>query len=146
MTFALSNDHLLLTHAGCTLFMTGLIWVIQVVHYPLFAYVGADDYERYHQLHMQRITWIVMPVMLAELLCAIVLAMSPLAQGQYLSWVALGLLLLIWLSTALFQVPAHTELASGWNDSVHARLVQSNWIRTLLWSARSIIALWLLRL
>ena len=33
---------LLLLHAAATLFMTGLIWFVQVVHYPLFARVGED--------------------------------------------------------------------------------------------------------
>ena len=136
--------HLLLAHAGTTLFMTGLIWTIQVVHYPLFAYVGVEGYERYQQLHVQRITWVVMPVMLAELLCAVLLLRSHL-NTQPTLWVASALLALIWASTALLQVPAHEALAKGWNAEAHARLVGSNWLRTLAWSARSVIALWLLR-
>ena len=32
---------LLLLHAGATFFMCGLIWFVQIVHYPLFAQVGS---------------------------------------------------------------------------------------------------------
>jgi hypothetical protein len=115
-----------------------------VVHYPLFAYVGVEGYERYQQLHVQRITWVVMPVMLAELTCAALLLCSHL-NTQPTLWVASALLALIWASTALLQVPAHSALAEGWSAEAHARLVGSNWLRTLAWSARSVIALWLLR-
>ena len=135
---------LLLTHAGTTLFMTGLIWTIQVVHYPLFAHVGVEGYERYQQLHVQRITWVVMPIMLAELACAGLLLRSDINTHPLL-WLASALLALIWASTGFLQVPAHEALASGWNAEAHARLVVSNWVRTLAWSARSVIALWLLR-
>ena len=90
-------------------------------------------------------TWIVMPVMVAELLCALTLALSPLAHHRSLTWVGLIILLLIWLSTALLQVPSHAELTKGWNETAHTRLVWSNWIRTILWSARGLIALYLLR-
>ena len=145
MSLELSHHHLLLIHAGCTLFMAGLIWTIQVVHYPLFAHVGAEDYERYQHLHMQRITWVVMPMMLAELACAVALFFSTQVNASQLVWVGLALLMCIWLSTALLQVPAHAELTKGWNASAHARLVTSNWIRTLAWSVRGLIALWLLR-
>ena len=145
MNLELSHHHLLLIHAGCTLFMVGLIWTIQVVHYPLFAHVGASDYERYQQLHMQRITWIVMPVMLAELACACALFFSPEARDNNAIWVASILLGIVWLSTAALQVPAHAELTRGWNEAAHTRLVLSNWVRTLAWSGRGLIALWLLR-
>ena len=136
---------LLLIHAGCTLFLCGLIWIIQVVHYPLFAYVGHDGYEQYQQLHMQRITWIVAPIMIGEVVCALTLMNAPVPHHRFLLGIGLGLLALIWLSTVLFQVPAHTELTKGWNEDAYTSLVLSNWIRTCAWSLRGGIALLLLR-
>ena len=146
MNTILSSYHqLLLVHAGCTLFLVGLIWVIQLVHYPLFAYVGAEDYERYQQIHMQRITWIVAPVMLAEVACALALISWPQAPNVYLTWLGLGLLTIIWLSTVFLQVPSHATLTQGWNAEAHSRLVTSNWVRTVAWTARGLLSLWLLR-
>ena len=40
------NDNLgkliLLSNVAATLYMVGLIWCIQIVHYPLFAQVGKE--------------------------------------------------------------------------------------------------------
>jgi len=51
----------------------------------------------------------------------------------------LGAILLvpIWISTALLQMPAHRRLSSGFDDRVASRLVETNWLRTALRSARS---------
>ncbi len=38
---------LLAIHAGCALFMAGLIWFVQVVHYPLFDQVGKAEFTAY---------------------------------------------------------------------------------------------------
>lgn len=38
-------ETLLYLHAGATLFMTGLIWFVQVVHYPLFLRVGEGNFQ-----------------------------------------------------------------------------------------------------
>ena len=64
---------ILLTQFASTLFMVGLIWFVQIVHYPLFAGVGADQFSQYEQQHQQLTTYVVMPVMLLELATAIAL-------------------------------------------------------------------------
>ena len=131
-------DHLLLAHAGVTCFLAGLIWTIQVVHYPLFARVGAGAFAGYERAHTSRITWVVAPVMFAELGLAIALLAL---VGGALAWAGAGLLAVIWVSTFAVQVPAHARLAGGFDARAHARLVSSNWVRTIAWSARSVISL-----
>ena len=141
----LSYTSLLIIHAGATLLMTGVIWVIQLVHYPLFAQVGASGYQAYQAQHMKRITWLVGPLMVTEAGATLLLfkfATSPHLQSALLGLVLLGV---IWLSTATLQVPAHARLTLAWDESAHQRLVWTNWIRTLAWSARALIALSLLR-
>ena len=39
---------LLLVSLATTIFMTGLIWFVQVVHYAMFANVGLDPFTAYH--------------------------------------------------------------------------------------------------
>jgi hypothetical protein len=34
-----------------TLMLTGLIWVVQIVHYPLLKYVGSESFKNYERLH-----------------------------------------------------------------------------------------------
>ena len=36
--------YVLLTHLAATLYMVGVIWFVQVVHYPLFARAGAEGF------------------------------------------------------------------------------------------------------
>ncbi len=40
-----------LAHITATLYMTGLIWFVQIVHYPLFARVGNAEFSAYEQRH-----------------------------------------------------------------------------------------------
>ncbi|MEM6262595.1 MAG: hypothetical protein AAGI38_08820 [Bacteroidota bacterium] len=51
-------------HFITTLFMTGLIWFVQVVHYPLFSQISPEDFPRYEKIHMRRTAIVVIPVML----------------------------------------------------------------------------------
>jgi len=51
-------------------------------------------------------------------------------------WAAAGVLMAIWASTSLVQVPLHERLSAGWDDAAQRRLVATNWIRTALWTAR----------
>jgi hypothetical protein len=124
-----------------TLFMVGLIWFVQIVHYPLFAAVGKEEFKEFEQAHQRLTTWVVAPVMLLELATAVALvALIPPVQ-QALSWMGLFLLAVVWISTWLLQVPAHTALAAGFTLEAHRRLVITNWIRTIAWSGRGLIIL-----
>lgn len=118
--------------------MTGLVWMVQAVHYPLFAHVGSDGFSRYQTLHMKRITWVVGPAMLVEAASGVWLWRDPPGAAPA-GWLVANLAMLggIWASTAWLQVPAHERLAAGFDASAHRRLVGTNWIRTALWTART---------
>jgi hypothetical protein len=136
---------LLLLHAAATLAMVGIIWFVQVVHYPLFKWVGAEALPAYQAFNTAATTAVVLPPMLLELLTAVALVLHPPARtSPTLAWAGFALLALIWLSTAFLQVPQHNVLAMGFNASAHRALVLSNWVRTLAWSARGVLALLLL--
>lgn len=131
----------LLAHAGATWFMSGVIWIVQVVHYPLFAGVGADRFADYERAHQRRITRVVAPAMFVELGLAIALVLMLDGPALRLAWAGLALLAVNWVSTFAVQVPAHTSLAGGFDERAHKRLLATNWVRTAAWSARGVIAL-----
>ena len=135
------NDGLLLVHAATTVFMVGVIWFVQIVHYPLFQRVGEDAFDAYERQHMRRTGWVLAMPMLAELATSIALAWR---LGGALAWSGLVLLTVIWLCTWLWQVPAHHRLEHGFDAATHHLLVRTNWVRTIAWSARGILALALL--
>ena len=127
-----------------TLTMFGVIWVVQLVHYPLFAGVGADGFVAYEAAHKVRITFIVFPAMVLELGTAVALLwLRPGAVPPWMVWVGLGLVGVVWLSTAFVQVPLHTALSAGFDGDAHARLVATNWIRTAAWTLRAGLVLWM---
>lgn len=135
----------LLANVSATLFMTGLIWFVQIVHYPLFAAVGADAFRAYARSHQAWTTLVVGPPMLVEAATAVLLvAMRPPEIPAALAWTGVALVGVIWLSTALLQVPAHAKLAGGFDSATAAALVSTNWIRTIAWTARAAVALMML--
>jgi len=124
-----------------------LIWFVQIVHYPLLGAVPADAFPEYEKAHQRRTTWIVGPVMFLEASSAVLLFWLPHGEfaGTTLRWVGLALLALLWASTFALQVPLHGKLAMGFDRGVWQRLVASNWLRTIAWSVRGIIALLVLK-
>ena len=133
-------EHVILSvHAVATAMLCGLIWFVQVVHYPMFRHVGNAQFIEYERIHQQRTTWIVVPLMLIELVTGVWIALAGLAPF-WLAWTGVGLIGLLWLSTACVQVPLHARLSRGWDDRAGRLLVLTNWVRTGAWSARVVIA------
>jgi hypothetical protein len=129
---------LILLHAVATLFMCGVIAMVQIVHYPLFNMVGREQFAAYENAHTNLITLVVGPAMLLEAACVLGLLLE--RPGNWLVWLGAVLLGVVWFSTAFLQIPQHGILSSGFNQRAHEILVQSNWLRTLAWWARGVIA------
>ena len=136
---------LLIANAASTWFLTGLIWVIQVVHYPLFASVGRSEFAAYEASHTRLITVVVGPVMLLELATSVLLlVVRPAAVPMWAAATGLALVVIVWGSTIALQVPAHGRLAQGFAEDAHTLLVSSNWIRTAAWTLHGALCAWML--
>lgn len=120
-------------------FLTGLIWLVQGVHYPAFKFVKENKFASFHAFHSRSITYIVAPVMLAELTTALALAWL---MGNVFFTLNLLSVVVLWLLTAFVSVPIHQNLAQGFDPGLVRSLVTTNWPRTLLWSLRSAALLW----
>jgi len=132
---------LLLVHAAATWFMVGLIWFVQIVHYPLFGQVGIEGFCQYSADHQRRTTSVVVGPMLIEAGASIaLLAVVPDTTMQRWAIVGAALLAVVWLSTARLQVPCHERLSGGFDEASCRSLVRYNWIRTVAWTSRGIIA------
>lgn len=122
--------------------MTGAIWLVQLVVYPLFAYFADDKLAAAHALHSNNITLIVGPLMLVELFTALYLVVAtdaPLPRW----WLVLNLVLVLvlWGHTFFVAVPLHNRLTVAESAMIVPALVRANWTRTLLWSVRAIVFL-----
>lgn len=138
-----ATGSLVLAQVVLCAFLCGLIWVVQGVLYPLFAAVGPAEFPAYHAAEMSRITWIVAPAMLAEL--GLALTTLVLHRHEPLAWGAATLVGVLWASTAFIQVPLHQALVQrGADAAILSHLVDSNWIRTVGWTARlGVLLVWL---
>lgn len=127
-------------------FLTGLIWVIQFVHYPAFRFVAKEDFIKFSSFHQMRIFFITAPMMLLELFTSIALCLSSVSDDLLkVFYLNLLFVLIIWFSTFFLQVPCHFHLKRGKNFTQIKKLVLSNWIRTFFWSIRAVLLLYLLR-
>jgi len=81
-----------------------------------------------------------MPLMLVELITSFLLIYQNFNNAiQTIFLINFVIVVLIWLSTFLVQVPLHNILSKEKNDKVISKLILSNWFRTILWTARSIL-------
>lgn len=136
---------LMMAQLASTLFMTGVIWFVQVIHYPLFARTGTTDFPAYERAHTSLTTWVVAPPMLIELISALLLFWyRPAGMSNLSCGFGLALLSVIWLSTIFLQIPCHEQLSNSFDPVIHQRLVATNWIRTAAWSLRSLLVLYMI--
>ncbi len=122
-------------HLMCCTYMVGLIWTIQLVHYPAFEFVALDQFKEFHNFHTRRITYVVLPVMVVELLTAGALAY----QLNFVYLINFGLIILIWASTFFILVPYHNQLSQTNEPHLIRSLVFANWVRTALWTMRLLL-------
>ena len=127
---------------AATLYLWGVIWTIQVVHYPLFARVGADHWADYHAAHTRLMTYVVLPAMVTELGASGLLALSrPPWLSPGLLWAGFACAVLTWAVTFFVSVPLHDTLSRGFDLAAIYRLVQTNWLRTFFWTIHALLLL-----
>jgi hypothetical protein len=141
-----TTEIILAAQALASAAMCGLIWFVQVVHYPLFARTDTTHSPDYADENQRRTAPVVLPPMLVEAVTATLIAITPpQAIGRPAALAGLAMVAALWLSTLLVQMPLHAKLKhAGHTPATVAALVQSNWLRTILWSARGLLAIWML--
>ena len=120
--------------------MVGLIWMVQIVHYPMLVHYSAAVPGTAARDHANRISFVVGPLMAVEGVTALMLlGWRPDAIGWFSAWLAAALLGVALLSTVLVQVPLHTRLGQGHDADAAARLLRTNWVRTVAWTGRGVV-------
>ncbi len=120
---------MLLTNVAATLFLTGAVWVLQVVQLPLFLETAHVDIAA----HRRRNTLLMTPPMIIEAVTAVLL--FRIASS------ALILLVVIWAVTFVKIIPLFRRLEGNDRTAIKA-LMAWNWVRTGCWTMRAGILLW----
>lgn len=109
-----------------------LIWLVQLIIYPGFAYYSADELAIWHPKYTSLITFVVGPLMLAQVIAT---GWSLTSEFSWLTLVVAILVGILWWSTAFQAIPLHNRIDAGVDlPNTIASLVRVNWPRTILWT------------
>ena len=122
--------------------MFGVIWIMQIVHYPLMRFVSGEQFARFETAHRVRISWVVGPLMLIEGVCVLAFLFAPPAGlPWWLPWVGAGVETVAIGTTAFISAPLHERLNANFDQATLNRLIATNWIRTIAWTCRAAVAI-----
>lgn len=148
-----------------TAFLVGLIWFVQIVHYPIFKEVGKQNFHQFHIAHTTLTGKIVILPMLLELGLSFWLVWEgyevdyslrtndisesiAMRMGNFYfsSIIALLLTISLWVLTVWIFVPLHGKLGNatkGYDVEIINKLVFRNWFRTIFWSLRLLVLVYM---
>lgn len=134
------DDVVLALNVLATWTMVGVIWFVQIVHYPLLSVVPVESAASVAIEHQRRTGWVVAaPMAIEGVTTLLLLAMVPVGVAWYVPWLA-GIPLAIALGATVFlSVPRHERMAREPDDQVGRELVTTNWVRTIAWTLRGLI-------
>jgi hypothetical protein len=126
------TDWMLIGTTALAWYHVGFVWLVQVVAWPLFGYVGSKEFPAYHAAWWRGIRYILfIPSVLVFAGGLALLFARPDHVPYWLVAVAFGMTLLMWVLTAVWWGPQQARL----NDPHSPRLAvinRSHWIRTAL--------------
>lgn len=132
---------ILVTHVVAIAVLVGVIWTVQLVHYPMLAAIERERFASAHAQHSSSITAVVALPWVLEGVTTLWFLVAPLPGVPRPLAILGALLALIPVTvTLLASVPAHARLAMGFHADVHRQLVATNWWRTLAWTAHGAVA------
>ena len=122
--------------------MFGVIWIVQVVHYPLMRYVSGPTFARFETAHRRRISFVVGPLMLLEGICVLAFLFAPpTGLPRWLPWAGAAAEAVAIGTTVFVSAPLHERLNAHFDPVLLDRLIATNWIRTAAWTCRAGLAI-----
>lgn len=130
-------DSILLLNVYITIFMFSVILMTQIVSYPLLKNVDNVTFVKYHTFYVSKIFIIVAPAMVFEFILSFYILYFFKSFDVIFNFLTIAL---IFLSTILIQVPIHEKLKHAKDNFLIQRLINTNWIRTILWGTKLVIS------
>ena len=122
--------------------MFGVIWIVQIVHYPLMRFVPGAQFGRFEAAHSTRISWVVGPLMAVEGVCVLAFFFAPpVGLPWWLPWAGAVAEAIAIGTTIVVSAPLHGRLGAHFDPALLDRLIATNWIRTAAWTARAAVAI-----
>ena len=109
-----------------------LIWLVQLCIYPAFTFFSEKNLLKWHKAYTPRITFVVLPLMLSQLILSIYFLNNTLNIRNLLIF---SLVITTWATTFLIYVPLHQKINTGEESyKTSNKLVKLNWVRLVLWN------------
>jgi len=119
--------------------MLVLIWLVQLVIYPSLNHYTIKNLRNWHRSYTKRITYVVLPLMIGQLLFAII---KMTIVFDILIAMKLLLIIAVWILTFGIFVPLHSAVETmEETNSITEKLIRLNWSRTIVWSLIFVIGL-----
>jgi hypothetical protein len=123
---------------------TGAAFVESFVNYPTWPLIGANEFRAYHRAFGPLIiSYMVIPLLVATALTILLLWFRPASIPAWMVWLAIGLQLVVWVSTFTIQLPIQGQLsADGLSLPLIDRLRVTNfWFRRVPYMANAVLFL-----
>ena len=127
----------------------GTSFVESFVNYPTWRLIGANEFRAYHQaVGPLYIIYGVAPGLLTTVLTVLLLYYRPAAIPKWAIWLAIGLQLIMWISSVATQIPIQRQLdREGLSLPLINRLIFTNfWLRRVPSIANAILFFWMMSL
>jgi len=119
--------------------MVGIIWFVQVVHYPLLAGLRTAVAETSAEHRWRTTVVVALPMAVQGLSCLVLVAAPPEGAWALGPWLAGALLAVALVVTGLVSVPLHVRMTEHGDLAAGRRLVQTNWWRTAAWTGHAVV-------
>jgi hypothetical protein len=117
-----------------------VVWLAQAIMYPSFEHIEENDFVAWHRTYSRRIAFFVIPLLCGQAIIVVILFYY---DASFLTVLSAALISACWASTFGLSVPCHVQLQRGGKDlHVIRKLVWTNLIRTVLWTAVFLIGMW----
>ncbi len=138
--------YFLLASLTLSLYLVGVHWTFQLVHFPLYSQVGLNEFQDYQSLHQRKILWSVrIPRGLALVLAGILILLEPWDMKTWELWVHFGCLLAATVISFQFIRPLQGMLAQqGYSTKVIYTMTKLHWARTILSTVAALVLLFAL--
>lgn len=137
MTWTIIN---LLAHLAITISLTGIIWFVQLIHYPVMEHLS--EKSSFARLHISRTMPLAVSMMVIELATGIVLLwLRPVSVPIWMPVTGLLLMAMFWAITWQGCVPGHFCVRRSGTNEAYAQLMIANGWRSVLMTCRSMLLL-----
>ncbi len=117
-----------------------LIWIVQLIIYPSFAFYSHKNLFTWHKIYTKRIALVVIPLMVTQLIISLLQVYT---NPNIYSILYSIMVISAWLLTFIIFVPLHHDISNEIETDLSIKKIKlHNWSRTVLWSLIFILTIY----